>query len=184
MFSTFFLILCQWFPSFPSTREKCHVPKHIILYTPYMYTKIVCTVCHADAHTIFFVHREDIVSYRREAISIPLRSCILHKVDGSMCENAHTAYMHFGCQRAPAQAPRAARSRRLSHHTPSARGASRLSRQAQAVLALGRPLAGQHRWRGSLDETSWLEYEGLTGLSGLSEAPEPDSDGWMCIDST
>ena len=71
---------------------------------------------------------------------------------------------------------------RLSHHPPSARGASRLSRQA--VLALGPPLAGQHRWRGSLDETSWLEYEGLTGLSGLSEAPEPDSDGWMCIDST
>ena len=63
-------------------------------------------------------------------------------------------------------------------------GARSLALSRQAVLALGSPLAGQQRWRGSLDETSWLEYEGLTGLSGLSEAPEPDSDGWMCIDST
>ena len=90
------------------------------------------------------------------------------------------AYMHVRGHRHEHQEQRGLGA--LSTTRPRRAEPRALSRQA--VLALGRPLAGQQRWRGSLDETSWLEYEGLTGLSGLSEAPEPDSDGWMCIDST
>ena len=89
---------------------------------------------------------------------------------------------------APAQAPE---QRGFTPSTTRPQGALTHSSR-QAVLALGRQLAGRPCGRrgaertgaaGSLDETSWLEYEGLTGLSGLGEAPEPDSDGCMCIDS-
>ena len=84
---------------------------------------------------------------------------------------------------------------RAFHHTPPGRGDSQLERSSlsgrvqSSGLILGRQLggrrgAGSTGAAGSLDERSWLEYEGLTGLSGLGEAPEPDSDGCMCIDST
>ena len=73
----------------------------------------------------------------------------------------------------------------VSRLPPHAFRARRLTALGKPALALGRQLAGRRgaESTGSFDETSWLEYEGLTGLSGLGEAPEPDSDGCMCINS-
>eukprot|EP00964_Phaeocystis_antarctica_P081724 scaffold51150_cov82-Phaeocystis_antarctica.AAC.1 len=73
---------------------------------------------------------------------------------------------------------------RAFHHAHSGRRNSQLSSSGPRSRLGGRRGAGSTGAAGSLDERSWLEYEGLTGLSGLGEAPEPDSDGCMCIDST
>jgi len=74
----------------------------------------------ADAHTEYsFIEESN--------LRIPRSDGMHSKLDGSMCDCARTPirYRVHACQRAPARAPRAARSRRLVHHTPSARGASR-----------------------------------------------------------